>query len=158
MAAFPTPRQVVNPALGSDLSCVRDLTAQMAEVSGRRCLAEALARRLITPRGALFYDKNYGYDVTAFLGADVSPQDVHRIEASVTAEFQKDERVTSASVRAQFVAPTQVDAARSGIVSNPLPGTAGVLVLSATITDAQGPFKLVLAATAVTVEILEVAA
>ena len=152
--SFPLPKQVVNPALGKDLSGVADLTPHMAESSGRQCLAEALARRLITPRGALFYDLLYGYDVTSELNSDITATDVPRIAANIEAEFRKDERVIDAKVTVQFVGKDQVDAARAGVVANPAPGTQGVLVISAVVKDGQGPFTLTLAADAVTIQLL----
>lgn len=154
--SFPLPKQVVNPALGTDLSGVADLTPHMGESSGRQCLAESLARRLITPRGSLFYDLLYGYDVTGQINADILASDIPRIAASIEEEFRKDERVIDATVTAQFVGRDQVDAARAGIVANPNPGTQGVLVITSVVKDGQGPFTLTLAATAVTIQILGV--
>ena len=155
--SFPLPKQVVNPALGTDLSGIADLTPHMGESSGRQCLAEALARRLITPRGALFYDQLYGYDVvTAEINNDITASDVPRIAANIESEFRKDERVIDAKVTVQFVGPDQVDAARAGVVANPAPGTQGVLVISAVVNDGQGPFTLTLTATSVTVQLLGV--
>lgn len=156
--SFPLPKQVVNPALGTDLSGVSDLTPHMGESSGQQCLAEALARRLLTPRGALFYDQLYGYDLTSLVNADLSPSDLARISASIEEEFRKDERVVSATVTTQFVGTDQVEAARAGVVSNPAPGTQGVLVVTALVNDGQGPFSLTVAATAVTVQLLGVTA
>lgn len=154
--SFPLPKQVVNPALGTDLSGVADLTPHMGESSGRQCLAEALARRLITPRGALFYDPNYGYDLTSLINADLASSDIPRIAASIEEEFRKDERVISAVATVQYVGPDQVDAARAGVVANPAPGSQGVIVISAIVNDGQGPFSLTLAATAVTIQLLGV--
>lgn len=64
------------PDYGTDLSCVVDLDAGLAEVTGNTLLAQALARRLITPRGGLLDDPNYGYDLTQFLNADIGPTDL----------------------------------------------------------------------------------
>jgi hypothetical protein len=121
---------------GSDLSCVSDLTSELAEVSGRRLVSEAIALRLQTPRGRLLDDPNYGYDLTGFVNDDVSPSDVARIGASVEAECLKDERVISAVVALTF--------------------SAGLLAVSVLLSDADGPFTLVLAVGAVTVQIVSV--
>jgi hypothetical protein len=144
----------INPALGTDLSGVSDLTATMAESSGRQCFGEALARRLITPRGGLIDDDNYGYDLTSFANDDIGQGDVQQIQSNVEAEFLKDERVIAAAVTVQFVGASQVAAAQSGTVSAPAPGTAGVLVVTATITDSLGPFTLTVSVSALTVSLL----
>lgn len=126
---------------GSDLSCVSDLTPSMLVVSGRRLVAEAIARRLQTPKGGLLDDSNYGYDVTALLNADVAQGDLGRIAAGITAECQKDQRVLSAKVVCEFQP-----------VGNKMTG--GLKITIALLTLA-GPFTLVLAASQVTVSILQ---
>ena len=139
---FPLPKQVINPALGSDLAGVNDLTSQMAEVSGRVALAQSLARRLITPRGNLIYDVNYGYDLNQWINADVGQSDVSQIQGYVQQEMLKDQRVISAQVSAQYVGPDQVTVAQTAIVANPNPYPTGVLVFNIAIQDGTGPFVL----------------
>lgn len=108
----------------------------MSETSGGHLVAEAIARRLQTPRGRLIDDPNYGFDLTGSLNDDLSQADIARISASVQGECQKDERVLSASVQASFVT--------------------GALIVSILLSLASGPFRLVLAVTAVSVQILQV--
>lgn len=122
--------------LGRDLSCVDDLLADFREVIGRRCLAEAIARRYITDRGTLIGDPNYGFNLTNFLNADLGTGDVALLQSGAEAEALKDERVLSAVVVATLAAD-------------------GLLTVVCTLTDADGPFTLTLAVSAVTVEILE---
>ncbi len=122
--------------LGSDLSCIQDLTQEMATVSGRICLAQALARRIITPRGALIDDPNYGYDVTDFLDDDVLPQVLRQLGGNIDAEFLKDERVI---------------ASLTTVVNS-----AGKLIINSSVQDGDGPFTLVLSVGDVTVDILKV--
>lgn len=155
---YPFPKIIVNPALGTDLAGTYDLTPQMSESAGRQCLAENLVRRMINERGDLIDDPDYGFGLLTLLNADLSQADMPRIQSGIVHEWTKDERVVSAVVRVQYVSPTQVDAARSGVVSNPQPVPLGVLVVSATITDGDGPFRLVLAASDLTVTILEAGA
>lgn len=123
--------------LGTTLSCIFDCTAEYAVVSGRTCLAQALARRLITPRGGLIDDPNYGFDLTQFLNADMSPTDIAQCESGTEGECVKDERVLSADASVS-VTPT------------------GSLIVTITVTDADGPFSLVLAVSDVTVQLLTV--
>lgn len=121
---------------GLDLACVDDLDADMTEVTGRRVLAEALARRLSTPRGGLIDDPNYGTDVRGYLNDDLSKADIARIGAAVDAECRKDERVLRTTTQVGFVS--------------------GALTLSIQVVDLSGPFRLVLGVTDVSVDVLKV--
>lgn len=147
---IPSPPFVSNPALGSDLAGVNDLTGQMSEVSGRVCLAQGLARRLITPRGSLIYDVNYGYDLNQWINADVRQSDISQIQGYVQQEMLKDQRVISAQVSAQYVGPAQVAAAMTAIVASPNPYPTGVLVFNIAIQDGTGPFVLTATVSALT--------
>ena len=119
--------------LGSDFSGVNDITPTLAVVSGRRCLIEAIARRLITPRGALWYDPDYGEDLRRFLSATVV--NAGAIAAAVAAEAEKDERVEQASASVTF--------------------SGDVLTVKLAIADGAGPFAFVLSIDKVTVDILK---
>ena len=122
---------------GTDLSCVKDCTEDMAEVTGRTGLAQAVARRYITPRGRLIDDPNYGFDLTEYVNDDLSPADIARIQAGAEAEAVKDERVEDAQV--------------SLVVT-----TAGTMIVTVVLTDAKGPFTLVMSVTSTTVQLLTV--
>jgi phage baseplate assembly protein W len=121
---------------GSDLSCVSDFTPDFAVATGKRCVAESVARRYITPRGRLIGDPNYGYDLTQFVNDDVGPADLARIEANAAAEAKKDERVQDAEVSISVT-------------------SAGVMIAKVTLETGNGPFVLVLSVTDVNVEILK---
>lgn len=133
---------------GSDLSCVSDLTPQMLVVSGNRLVGEAVARRLQTPKGALLDDSNYGFDITALLNADVGQGDIGRIQAGITAECQKDQRILVANTTCVFRTATKQ-------TSPSIPTGLGYLEITIAIITRLGPFTLVLAATQVTVSILQ---
>lgn len=108
-------------------------------VSGRVALAQAIARRLTTAHGTLAWindDPEYGHDVREYLGEDVGPRAEFVIASRVQAECLKDERVRAAQVTATL--------------------TSGRLNLAVRLTDADGPFRLTLAVTGVTVELLKV--
>lgn len=108
----------------------------MDVVSGRLCLVQALARRIITPRGALIDDPNYGYDITDFLDADVLPQTLSQVAGNIDAEFLKDQRVVAS-------ASTVIVAANK-------------LIITSSVQDSDGPFSLVLSVGDVTIDILKV--
>lgn len=83
---------------GKDLSCVSDLTETMEEVEGPLVVAQAIVRRLTTPRGGLPYDPNYGLDVRGFLNRATTTAELRSIAGQVRLEVTKDDRVESASV------------------------------------------------------------
>lgn len=79
---------------GTDIDCGADLSVSMGEVSGWRMLAQACLHRLITPRGALFYDPDYGYDLRAFIGSSRTPT-----AGEIENELLKDERLADVEAR-----------------------------------------------------------
>jgi hypothetical protein len=122
---------------GTDFACVDDLETTLVMSTGIRVVAEAIARRLQTPTGRLIGDANYGYNLADWCGADVGPRDIDEIQAACSAEAEKDERVRSAQTTATFA---------SDVLT--------VSLVAVLITDEV--FTLVLAVSAVTVEILQV--
>jgi phage baseplate assembly protein W len=111
---------------GSTWSCVTDVTMPSVMVSGNTAVAQALIHRWITPAGRLLSDPNFGYDLTDYINASLTPAEVSKIAGRAAAEAQKDERVIRASVTLTF--------------------SIGTLMLQATILTANGPFQMVAAA------------
>lgn len=125
--------------LGVDLYCISDLDPAGRTVSGNEALAQALARRLQTPRGALAAigdDPDYGTDLRDFVGEDTGIGAEAEIEAAVRAECLKDERVRDVDV-------TAVIRDRA-------------LTVSLRVASTAGEVRLVLAVSAVTVDLLKV--
>ncbi len=120
---------------GTDLSCLSDLNPRCGVVSGRRLLAEAIVRRITTPRGRLINDPNYGFDVTGYINDDIRPSDIAALQSGVSAECLKDERVNAATVSASLSAQ-------------------GTLTMTISLDDGDGPFSLTVAVSAITVDIL----
>lgn len=118
--------------LGTDISCVDDFSLQMESVTGRLCLAQALARRLVTPRGRFSWlDSDgvtihgwpeYGLDLRAFLLSKATPQSIAR---AAEAECLKDERVQAVDV---------------AVVQD----TSTTLAITIAVTDADGTFTFTL--------------
>jgi hypothetical protein len=75
---------------------VPGLSPDFAVISGSRVVGEAIARRLITPRGTLAYDLDYGLDLRAYLNDDLGPTDLYTLGSLIEAEAEKDERVMAA--------------------------------------------------------------
>ncbi|WP_437982919.1 hypothetical protein [Sorangium sp. So ce117] len=122
---------------GVDFDCADDLTELMELASGPRALAQAVYRRLTTPRGALLDAPDYGYDLRELLSRGMTSADLAAIPGIIRSEVTKDERIFDVTTR----------------VSRPAPDT---LELSVHCTTAEGPFTLVLKVTAETVALLEV--
>ena len=123
--------------LGIDLDCLEDLQPDLRTTSGRTMLAQALVRRIITPRGTLIGDEEYGTDITEMVNDDMSAGDIAALNSAVEAEWQKDERVLDASV--------------TSVLSRQ-----GILTIVGVITDQKGPFSLTLAVSQLTIDLLAV--
>lgn len=111
-----------------------DLDPWFTSVAGPEAVGEACVRRLVTARGTLIDDPEYGYDIRAHLN-DHAPNAV-AIEAAVVDQLLRDERVRRASARATVDPVT------------------GALAVSLVLLLAEGTFRLVLAVSAVSVEVL----
>jgi len=130
--SLTNPTTTVN--YGSDFDCTNDLNPALTLVSGRLCLAQALYRRLITPRGGLFYDPNYGLGIQNYLNAGLTPAQIARINSLCDAEYLKDDRVIASQTQGTYLT--------------------GVLTLVSLVTDGVGPFPLTVAVTSVTTALL----
>lgn len=111
---------------GSDISTFPDLDPSFGLLTGPRVVAEAVARRLMTPRGGLFYDPQYGFDLRALLNDATPDARLAAIASQVEDEALKDERV---------------QAVQAFVTRN---GQAGTLVVRIVLTLASGTFPLTL--------------
>lgn len=121
---------------GTELSCVRDIDQNGSVVTGPRVVAEALARRLSTPRGRVIDDPNFGFDLTQFINDDTTKSGLVAMQSGASAECLKDERVLQAVTTASLLN--------------------GVLTVRVNFTTAAGPFSLVLAVSQTSVAVLSV--
>lgn len=119
---------------GDDIGGVLDVDDNLSVVGGPTALAQAALRRLSTNRGSLFYDSEYGYSLSARVNDTVDERAIFETTAGVRAELERDERVLTADVTVT----------RSG----------ESLDVVAVLDTLDGPFRLVLRATEVTVELL----
>lgn len=71
-------------------------------VSGRTNLLNAIARRLRTPRGGLFYDPSYGEDVRMYLNRQIDTDILDQIRVNIEKQVQLDERVKTARASVTF--------------------------------------------------------
>jgi len=122
---------------GSEISCVQDIAADGRPAVGSLIVGEACMRRLITPRGRLIDDPNYGFDLSGYIHDDMGPRDIAALQVGASAECLKDERVLAADVKAVL----------SG---------QGILTVTVSLTTALGPFRLVLSVSSTTFSVLSV--
>ncbi len=129
---------------GRDTSCTDKYRSGIL-VSGRRLVAEACYRRLITARGTLRGgedEANYGLDLADAIGQATSTKTAAALPGQIQTELLKDERVISVDVT--------VDATIQG------PATSYAVAVNGQ-TDI-GPFSLVLGVSGVTVDLLGIQA
>lgn len=127
----PTPLLTITDEFGSDVSTFPDLDPKMLPITGQKAVAEAVARRWLTPLGALVYDPDYGADLRAMLNAPTDSARLQSVKAALAAQALADERVSSA----------RVDLTASGS------GDALVVTVRGQLLTATGPFALVLTVT-----------
>lgn len=135
-----SPSSALNAVdLGTDVSCTTDLDPAFALVFDSTALGQALLRRLITPRGMVGDDPDYGTDVRAFMNETQSGDFGFRLQSAIERECEKDERVASATAT---------------VTLNASGTQASVSVAVEFVTDAS-LFTLVLAISAVTATLLQ---
>lgn len=116
---------------GRDWSCVLDVAPDFAEVDPASTVGvgQAAIRRLITARGTLPGDRNYGMDVRAYCSRGVTVQDLRELEGLVRLELAKDERIEDATVT----------------VTTPRPGELALDIRIQPVDPALTPFDLTFA-------------
>lgn len=124
-----------------------DLDPRFTIISGPRVVAEAVARRLVTSRGTLKYDGDFGLDIRDWINSDIASAEssitedpvLFALRSSIEGEAEKDERVESAAADVTYSRTDKTVTATVRIT----PVTGAV-------------FKFVLAIDAVTAQILKV--
>lgn len=89
---------------GTDLDCASDLSEDMRLVdpSSRKAIAQAVIRRLSTPRGGLPMSPEYGLDVLSMLNTGLESRDLAGIAGRVRLEVLQDDRVDAVDVRGEY--------------------------------------------------------
>lgn len=119
---------------GTDFAAIPDFDGQTLKREYDN-LAEALARRLITPRGALWYAPDYGTDLRAYLGEPMTDALRYEVERLAALEVEQDPRVEEASATLTYLGREEMR-------------------LSLSVRTLYGPFALVLRVDALNVEVL----
>lgn len=121
---------------GRDLACMSDLDASMSEVDGITVLAHAIFRRVTTRRGGVIDSPDYGFDAASMIDDGMTDRQVAVVLNAIDSEVEKDERVLRSSTDGSFDGQT--------------------LTASALVTTADGPFRLVLSISSLSVDLLTV--
>lgn len=119
---------------GTDIAGVGDYDAALSFVSGERCLAEALANRLLSPPGSLIDDPDYGFGLRNLLNETLEDPSIYAPRLEL--ELLKDERVRSARVELDYNQSTRK------------------LTTTILVQTADGPFRFVVVATPSNYDIL----
>lgn len=114
--------------LGLDVSTFPDLDPLFRPIRGQRAVAEAVARRWLTPLGGLAYAPSYGAGLASFLNAGVAGPRLRALEAALATQALADERVQAAQVSLTVIGSAPAVALRA----------------AGTLTTSAGPFALVL--------------
>lgn len=131
---------LTNPSTfyGTDSYCVSDIQRVSTQVTDPvQLIAQRIARRLQTPRGALALiggDPDFGYDVRQLVLAKRTPSFMTSAQSTIQAEVAKDQQVLSCSVQ---IAPMTGDG----------------LSITVSVQSSDGPFSLVLSVDALTVDV-----
>lgn len=136
MALFP-----VSTYLGTDTSCLTDLSTIDILISGSNMLAQRLLRRLTTPAGAMNLidpDPNAGisFDLNQLINRAYTSQDQITDQQQISTVCQADQEVLDCSVQ---ITPPKQDR---------------ILKISIVITTAQGPFSLTIGVDQLNAQIL----
>jgi hypothetical protein len=126
---------------GTDTSCT-DFLVPGRLVSGTELLAQAAYRRLITVRGQLEDDLNYGFAICQKLNSELTDVDLATLGGLIRLELLKDDRIEEVVVSL-------------GTVRNVSSGVEMNITITLTAKD-DTTFTLVLLATEVTLTILSI--
>ncbi|AKT38249.1 hypothetical protein [Chondromyces crocatus] len=133
----PNPPPKPPQGFGVDLDCAEDLDPLMGTVTGLQVVAQAIYRRLSTPRGMVLDAPDYGFDLRSLLHKGMSPAEQAALPGLVRAEVLKEERIQSATVQI-------------------LDFTSDAFRLSIRCVTAEGPFLMTLHVSAAAVLLAEV--
>ncbi len=100
---FLAPETTVSPTvsdseIGSDLSWTDDVDPAFRLVTDTQLVGEAIYRRLITLRGMLIDDPDYGLDVRAMISKGFTPTQKAAIAGRIKQEVEKDERIQPGAI------------------------------------------------------------
>lgn len=132
--ALPWLARANDGSYGRCLSGVIDLVPGMS--TGRLALAEECMRRAITATGTCITNPDYGYDVAQHLNGRIKAADLSEASARLIWQWRSDDRVNDAQCALTFIG--------------------GVLIVTGTIFDGEGPFPLTFSVSEAGAQLLKV--
>jgi hypothetical protein len=126
--------------MGVDMDGLLDIALNPTLATGARNLGNALGRRLITDRGSLSYDADYGFSVRGLLNASYTDAFKAWAQSQIASECEKDERVLHCDATLAFSAPYVL-----------------TVTLVVTPNDTGGPFTFVMSVNNLTTTFLQAA-
>ena len=95
---------------GTDLSCTSDFAPGFPDVAQDdvASIRQALVRRLLTPRGSLYEDQDYGLQVAQLLNAGFDTKTAQGYAGAIRNELTKDDRVDECAVTLTVVSLTEI--------------------------------------------------
>lgn len=126
---------------GTDISTITaagaiDIDPYFKVVSGSTAVLHTIVKMLVTPQGGLLDDEDFGYDLRALVHGSTSRAELNSAVGEIEAQCLRDERIADVTVTLSVA---------SGVLTCNVQGT---------LVDGQ-TFRLVLAVSAVSVEVLE---
>ena len=134
--SFGTGVAALTGDFGSDVLTFPGLDETFTLVSDGRVVAEALARRLSTPRGLMPFHPDYGLDLRQYLNEAITADVLYQMKAALELECEQDERVQNADAVVTFDQAQQT------------------MLVTINATTASGPFRLNLSVSQVSVDLL----
>jgi len=93
-------------ALDANGDFIVDTDGDLALVEGRDCLGQDIRHRVITPKGALWYDEDYGVGLQQHLHSEDRSGSRTEIEKNIEEDLTKEPRVDPFSIEAQVTEMT----------------------------------------------------
>jgi hypothetical protein len=115
-----------------------DLDPNGSTVEGVTAVEQSVLRGWETPQGSMPWAEDEGFDIISYLNADLDATDIMDLASGMEADAHHDDRVDSITVTPTFDSLN------------------GKLSVTATGETAEGPFKLVLEADALTATLMQV--
>ena len=121
---------------GGDILTFPDLDDTFTPINSVHAVLDALARRFVTRRGLLWNHPDYGRDLRLYLNGSIDTGLLAQMKSDVEDQAMQDERVDTASASVKFSQSTKT------------------ATVSINVASSQGPFSLVLAVSALSVDII----
>lgn len=115
---FSGEGEAAAPDFGFDVLVLPDLDTSFTPRRDTAAVADAFARRLSTPRGTLWDDPNYGFDIRDFLNDEVTPGLLAAIRSGIEAQAEQDERIFACTASVEYELSTETLRIRARLLAD----------------------------------------